>query len=102
MIQKVTYPYEYMGSWKKFEKTKLPPKNVFKSKLNMKGISDSDHEYAQQVQNTMEGKSLVCYHSTYLKIGVLLWADIFENFENTCLVHYQLDTAHFYTGPGLA
>ena len=49
MIQKVTYPYEYMNSWKKFEKTKLPLKNVFKSKLNMKGISDSDHEYAQQV-----------------------------------------------------
>lgn len=49
MIQKVTYPYEYMDSWKKFVKTKLLPKNVFKSKLNMKGISDRDHEYAQQV-----------------------------------------------------
>ena len=27
---------------------------------------------------------------------------MFEAFRNTCLVHYSLDQAHFYTSPGLA
>ena len=49
MRQKFVYPYEYMDIWEKFEETKLPLKNAFYSKLNMKGISDEDYEYAEQV-----------------------------------------------------
>ena len=51
MIRKVVYPYEYIETWKEFEKTKLLPKNVFYSKLNLNilGTSNNDHEYAQQV-----------------------------------------------------
>ena len=55
----------------------------------MKGISDQDHEHAQQVHehaqqvwNTMEKKTLGCYHDTYLKTDVLLLADVFETFRN--------------------
>ena len=29
-------------------------------------------------------------------------ADVFENFRKTCLRHYNLDPAHYYTSPGLA
>ena len=49
MRRKGVYPYEYMDTWKKFEDTKLPPKNAFDSRLNMKGISDQDYEHAHQV-----------------------------------------------------
>ena len=28
-------------------------------------------------------------------------ADVFENFRSTCLKHYNLDPAHYYTSPGL-
>ena len=45
--RKGVYMYQYMDSWKKFEETKVPPKNLFYRRLNMKGISDKDQEHAQ-------------------------------------------------------
>ena len=102
MIRKGVYPYEYMDDWKKFEETSLPPKDAFCSRLSMRGISDQDYEHARQVWNIMEKKTLGYYHNTYLKTDVLLLADVFETFRNTCLKNYKLDPAHFYTAPGLA
>ena len=32
----------------------------------------------------------------------VLLANVFEAFRDTCLKHYKLDPAHFYTSPGLA
>ena len=91
MVRKGVYPYEYIDGWKNFEEKSLPPKDAFYSRLNMKGISDQDHKHAQQVWNTMEKKTLSCYHDTYLKTDVLLLADMFETFRNTCLKHYKLE-----------
>lgn len=32
---------------------------------------------------------------------MLLLANIFESFRDTCIEHYELDPAHNYTNPGL-
>ena len=101
MRRKGVYPYEYMDSWDRFEETKLPAKEAFYSRLNMKGISDRDYERAEQVWYTMREKTLGGYHDVYLRTDVLLLADVFETFRETCLEHYKLDPAHFYTAPGL-
>ena len=102
MRQKGVFPYEYMNSWGKFEETKLPPKEAFYSKLNLKHISEEDYKRAQKVWDSMEEKTLGCYHDTYLKTDVLLLADVFETFREVCLQYYKLDPANFYTTPGLA
>ena len=73
-----------MDIWEKFEETKLPLKNAFYSKLNMKGISDEDCEYAEQVWSTIEKKTVGCYHDTYLKTDILLLTDVFEFFWKRC------------------
>ena len=51
----------------------------------MKGISDQNREHPQQVWNYMEKNTLGYYHDAYLKTDVLLLADVFETFLNTCL-----------------
>ena len=102
LIRKGVYPYEYVISWDKFEETKLPPKEMFYSNLNMRGISDDDCEHAQKVWKEFNVKSLREYHDLYLRTDVTLLTNIFEAFQDTCLQHYKLDPAHFYTSPGLA
>ena len=47
-------------------------------------------------------KTLQDYHDLYNETGVLLFADVFENFRDICIKIYKLDPAHYYTAPGLA
>ena len=58
--------------------------------------------FALNVWNTFKCKTIRDYHDLYLKSDVLLLSDVFENFRKTCLKHYNLDPAHYYTSPGLA
>ena len=42
------------------------------------------------------------YHDLYLKADVLLLADVFEKFIDTCLKYYGLDPCHYFSSPGLS
>ena len=42
------------------------------------------------------------YHDLYLKTDILLLADVFEKFINTCLEYYGLDPCHYFSSPGLS
>ncbi|CAH3171136.1 unnamed protein product [Porites lobata] len=102
LTRKGVYPYDYVSSLEKLSETQLPPKEEFYSKLNDEDIIEDDYQHAINVWNTFKCKSLRDYHDLYLKSDVLLLADVFENFRKTCLKHYNLDPAHYYTSPGLA
>ena len=102
LTRKGVYPYDYVSSLDKLSETQLPPKEEFYSKLNDEHISDEDYKHAIRVWDTLGCKTIKDYHDIYLKSDVLLLADVFENFRKTCLKHYKLDPAHYYTSPGLA
>ncbi|CAH3149424.1 unnamed protein product [Porites lobata] len=87
---------------KQLAQKQLPPKEEFYSKLNDEDISDDDYQHAINVWNNFKCKTIRDYHDLYLKSDVLLLSDVFENFRKTCLKHYNLDPAHYYTSPGLA
>ena len=102
LTRKGVFPYDYVSSLNKLSETQLPPKEEFYSKLNDEHITDEDYQHAINVWNTFGCKTLRDYHDLYLKSDVLLLADVFENFRATCLCHYKLDPAQYYTSPGLA
>ena len=102
LTRKGVYPYDYVSSLEKLSETQLPPKEEFYSHLNDEEITDEDYQHAIKVWNTFGCKTIRDYHDLYLKSDVLLLSDVFENFRATCLKHYKLDPAHYYTSPGLA
>ena len=102
LTRKGVYPYEYMSSWDKFKESELPSIEAFYSKLNMSKISEDDYQHAERVWKEFGIRSLGDYHHLYLRTDVVLLANVFEAFRDTCLRHYYLDPAHFYTAPGLA
>ena len=73
---------------------RLPPKEAFYSKLNMRGISSHDYIHAQRVWKALNIINLGEYHDLYLETDVLLLSNVFGAFRNTCLKHYSLDPAH--------
>ena len=68
-----------MDGLEKFEEARLPPKDVFYSRLNMKDISDQDYKHAQQVWNRItpghKNITLGDYHDIYLETDVLLLSE---------------------------
>ena len=42
------------------------------------------------------------YRNLYLKTDVLLLANLFERFVNTCLNYYGLDPCHYFSSPRLS
>ena len=81
---------------------KLPPREAFYSKLNMLGLSEEDYEHTNRTWKEFGLKDLGEYHDLYLKMDVILSANVFEAFRKVCLKNYGLDPAHFYMAPRLA
>ena len=102
LTRKGVYPYEYVYSWDQFEETQLPPISAFFSNLNMSSISEEDYQHAQPVWKEFGIHNLGDYHDLYLRTDVVLLANVYEAFRDTCLMYYKLDPAHFYTSPELA
>ena len=102
LTRKGIYPYEHMSSWDRFEETQLPPIEAFYSKLNMSLICSDDYQHAQKVWKEFRIHNLGDYHDLYLRTNVVLLANVYKAFRETCLEHYKRDPVHFYTSPGLA
>ena len=102
VTRKGVYPYEYVNSWNRFNETQLPPIDAFYSNLNMSSISEEGYQHAQRVWEEFGIRNLGDYHNLYLRTDVVLLANVYEAFRDTCLKHYKLDPVHFYTSPGLA
>ena len=56
----------------------------------------------EKIWDEFDIKDMGDYHDHYLKKDVLLLADVFEKFTETCLKFYGLDPCHYFSSPGLS
>ena len=100
-------------TFKRFNEEKLPDRECFYSSVkdgttadNRKKvdshISDEDYLTCKKIWNKSNMKNMGDYHDHYLKKDVLLLADVFEKFIDTCLKFYGLDPCHYFSSPGLS
>jgi len=97
LYAKGVYPYEYIDCLERLDETKLPPKDSFYNTPTESDISEDDFERAHQIWKIFKCKTLRDYHDHYLMTDVLLLSDVFEEYRNTCMMHYGLDPAHYLT-----
>ncbi|XP_071640852.1 uncharacterized protein [Temnothorax longispinosus] len=100
LTRKGVFPYEYVDSVEKLEDTCLPPHDSFYNSLTGETVSESDYAHATNVWQRFSVRTLGEYSDLYLKTDVLLLADVFENFRDSCVASYGLDPAYYYTLPG--
>ena len=111
--QKGAYPYDYMKSFERFSEEKLPARKYFHSSIKDRKIGD-DHKISdghidvnnyltcKKTLDKFEMKNMGDYRDHYFKKDVLLLADGFEKFIDTCLKYYGLDPCHYISCPGLS
>ena len=102
--QKDAYPYKYMDSLKDLTKKKCPVKNgknVSGKKLD-DHTSNEDYLMCNKNWNEFNLKNMGDYHDHYFKKSVLVLADVFEKFIDTCLKFYGLDSCRYFSSPGLS
>ena len=86
-----------MNSLERFNEEKLPAKKYFFSSIKEENngdigkisdgrISVKDYLICEKIWDKFEMKNTGDYHDHYLKQDVLLLADVFEKFIDTCLI----------------
>ncbi|XP_026826253.1 uncharacterized protein LOC113562126 [Ooceraea biroi] len=93
------FPYKYVDCAEKLQDTRLPLRESFYSSLTGDTISESDYAHAENIWQQFAIQTLGEYSDLYLKTDVLLLADSFENFRDSCITSYGLDAAYYYTLP---
>ena len=56
----------------------------------------------EKIWDKFKMKNICHHHDHYLKKDVLLLADVFEKFIDTCLKYDKLDPCHHFSSPGLS
>lgn len=96
-------PYEYIDSISRLTDPCLPPRTAYSSRLmGTAGLTEEEYKLEQRKWELFKMTTLRDAHDLYLKLDILLLADVLENFRQTMFREYGLDPTWNYTLPGYA
>ena len=118
--RKGVFPYEWFDSLGKLNQKEFPPHEAFRSVLSGtedkthihedgwisktlvgKNISEEDYDYAKKIYKKY-CETFGDFHDFYMKVDVILLADVFDEFSNMCFNYFGLCPGNYYTVPGYA
>ena len=65
-------------------------------------VSIKNYMVCEKIWDKFKMKNMGNYHDHYLKTDVLLLANVFEKFIDTCLKYYGLGPCHYFSALGLS
>ena len=111
--QEGAYRHEYMNSFERFNETKIACQKIFFSSTKNRKIGNDgkksdghrsvkDYLTCENNWDKFDVKNMGDYCDHQLKKDVLLLADVFEKFIDTCLKFYGLDPCRYFSSPGVS
>ena len=102
-----------MISFKRFNEDKPCARRYFYSstkdekisedgKISNGHVSIEDYMVCEKIWDKFKMKNMGDYDDHYLENDVLLLADVFEKFIDTCLKYHEIDLCHYFSAPGLS
>ena len=85
MKRKGVYPYEYIDSFEKYDEPKLPGIEMFDDALKGVKCQIENYNHGKKVFIITKCRNLRDYTLKYMTNDVLLLADVFETFRETCM-----------------
>lgn len=98
LFKKGLYPYSYVSSFERFLEP-LPAREKFKNDLTGETPSVQDYNELLETCDQLNIKSLGDLHDHYVKLDVILLADIISDYRNMAINDYKLDPLHYATAP---
>jgi DNA polymerase type B, organellar and viral len=98
--QKLSFPYDNLCSFESLNDP-IPPREQFYNRLEDVELSEIKYQHVLNICKEFNIKTMRDYVLLYVKIDILLFADVFENFRTSCLKNYYLDPVHYFSTPGL-
>jgi len=102
LYQKGVFPYSYFKSLNTLLENSLPPQCEFYNDLTREHCSDKEYEHACNAWIAFSCSNFGDYMLAYLKLDVLLLADIFEVFRSLSQNEDEVDPVHFVSLPHLS
>lgn len=99
LTQKGVYCYDWMDSFEKFNATELPSYEDFKSSIRVNNIPKIDYLRAQVMWKILGCKTFKDYHDFYLKLDIVLLAEIWSWYTKSFRAAHEIDPNHFISGP---
>ena len=101
LLRKGVFPYEFMTDFSLLEKTCLPSKDSFFSRLQNSSVNDKDYEHAKNVFTTFNCRTIKDYCELYCMTDCALLAEIVSQFRDEIYNDSELDICNYISLPQL-